>query len=364
MHCTWDSAEVQIIQEILLGWFADEQRELPWRKEYDPYHVWISEIMGQQTQMERVVQYFNRWIDVFPDVYAVADANEQQILKAWEGLGYYSRARNLHKTAKILVEQFDGLVPDDRQTLLRLPGIGPYTSAAILSIGYNQKVTLIDANVERVFARLFDLDQPVKESRSRKKLQEMADRFFLTHTPRMWNQALMEFGALQCLPKNPGCLDCCLAEHCRALQNGTVDQRPITVPGKKQIHIEMACAILRRGNLYFLQQRLKDDIWGGLWEFPGGSLEPGESPDQAAVREVYEELEWKVSDPVFFSQVTHYYTRYKVSLSAFFCTLVEKTRPPVLHAASTYAWVPKENLLDYPFPAGHRQLVRIILEKS
>ncbi len=364
MQCTWNTIEIQTIQERLLSWFSGKQRALPWREGYDPYHVWISEIMGQQTQMERVVAYFERWVRAFPDIRTAAEASEQQILKAWEGLGYYSRARNLHKTARILVEQFDGLIPDDRQTLLQLPGIGPYTSAAILSIGYNQPVALVDANVERVFARLCDLDQPVKASRSKKNMQRLAELFLVDKTPRLWNQALMEFGALQCLPKNPACSDCCLAELCRSAQNGTVDQRPVVLPGKKQIHIQMACAVLRKENRFFIQQRLEDDIWGGLWEFPGGSLEPGETAEQAVIREVYEELEWQVTDPVFFTRVIHFYTRYKVSLSAFFCDLSEQSGSPVLHAASRCAWVPVEELLDYPFPAGHRQLIGIIVENS
>ncbi|PIE57676.1 MAG: A/G-specific adenine glycosylase [Desulfobulbus propionicus] len=364
MHCTWNTEEIQIAQQRLLHWFSHAQRDLPWRREYRPYHVWISEIMGQQTQMERVVEYFNRWMAEFPDVQAVAAAEEQQILKAWEGLGYYSRARHVHKAAKIVCEEHGGQIPNTQHELLQLPGIGPYTSAAVLSIGYNKPVSLVDANVERVFARLGDMDQPVKKSTTRKKIQAMADQWLWSREPRLWNQALMEFGALQCLPKNPLCTDCCLRSLCRAAHNQTVSLRPVPMPAKKRIHIAMACAILCRENRFFLQQRLPDDIWGGLWEFPGGRLESGESPEQAAVREVFEELEWRVREPVFFTRVTHNYTRYNVSLSAFYCTLSKPYCPPVLHAAKQYAWVPMEQLTLYPFPSGHRQIVAQMLATS
>jgi A/G-specific adenine glycosylase len=350
-------AEIDDWRRRLLEWFAAHQRPLPWRTTYGPYHVWISEIMGQQTQMDRVVQYFTRWVASFPDLASVAAAPEQAILKAWEGLGYYSRARNLQRAATRLLETGKNDIPADYQQLIDLPGIGPYTAAAILSIAFNQPFPLLDANVERLFARLADIDRPLKQSSTKKRLSSMAEMLLDRENPRCYNQALMELGALVCTPKKPACAICPVQMHCRAFRSDTVEFRPL--PGSKQqkIEIVMACGIMRKGSKFFIQQRLHDDIWGGLWEFPGGRLEQGESPLEAAIREIKEETGWQVGKPVPFSTVIHHYTRYRVTLHSFLCFLPTSMPEPVLTAASQYAWVSLAQLAQYPFPAGHRQLV-------
>lgn len=352
--------DINEIRSRLLYWFAKHQRPLPWRTTYTPYHVWISEIMGQQTQMERVVQYFQRWVERFPDLTAVATASEQAILKAWEGLGYYSRVRNLHQAAIHLIKNGADDIPSDYQQLLALPGIGPYTAAAILSIAFNQPYPLLDANVERLFARLADIDRPLKLTAVKKRLVTMAETLLDRQHPRQFNQALMELGALVCTPKKPACICCPLQPYCRAYNSDTIEFRPLPTDKQKKIDITMACCIVRRGADFFIQQRLPDDIWGGLWEFPGGRLEEGESPWQAAVREIYEETGWQVENLDFLATVTHHYTRYRVTLHGFLCALPSEEPEPVLTAASQYAWVPLEQLQQYPFPAGHRQLVAIL----
>lgn len=359
-----DKKTIHQLQQHLLAWFREHQRPLPWRAGYDPYHVWISEIMGQQTQMERVAEYFSRWIEQFPTVEAIVRASERDILKAWEGLGYYSRARNIQRTAGLLMEAHEGRVPATRQALLELPGIGPYTSAAILSIGFNQPVPVLDANVERVFARLADIDTPLKEAGTRRQLEALAETLLYREDPRHWNQALMEFGALVCTPKNPDCPHCPVRMDCVAFARGTVSERPVPRAKKQLIDITMACAILRRGELFFIQQRKADDIWGGLWEFPGGRLEDGETPEQAVVREVEEETEWQVSNPVPFHTVVHYYTRYRVTLHSFWCELSDDPGAPVLHAANDAAWTKLSLLSEYPFPAGHRKLVERLQQQE
>lgn len=352
-----NAVRIADFQERLLDWFATHQRPLPWRSTYAPYHVWISEIMGQQTQMERVALYFSRWIARFPDIIAVAQADEQAILKAWEGLGYYSRARNIQRAAIRLTETGTPEIPADYQQLIDLPGIGPYTAAAILSIAFNQPFPLRDANVERLFARLDDIDRPLKQGATQKRLAAMADTLLHRENPRHYNQALMELGALVCTPKKPACTLCPVQIHCRAHRADTVEFRPLPTGKQRKIEITMACGIIRNGQEYFIQQRLPDDIWGGLWEFPGGRLEEGERPEQAAAREIEEETGWRISDLTPFTTVVHHYTRYRVTLHGFTCELPYGAAAPSLTAASRYAWVPLAQLGDYPFPAGHRQLV-------
>jgi A/G-specific adenine glycosylase len=349
--------DIKSVQKLLLSWFADNQRNLPWRTGYDPYQVWISEIMGQQTQMDRVVQYFNRWIELFPNVEAVAAAEEQQILKAWEGLGYYSRAKNVQRTAKLLVEHYAAQIPAEYTLLLSLPGIGPYTAAAILSIAYNKPYPVLDANVERLFSRLLDITQPLKQRPVRKNLRSFAGAMLPSARARQFNQALMEFGALVCKPKLPECSLCPLSGYCQAKQCGTVLQRPVPVQKEKKIEIVMACGIIFHDDAVYIQQRLPDDVWGSLWEFPGGRLKDGETPRQAACREVYEETEFLITQVKSFATVVHHYTKYRVTLHGFTCRLRKKTMAPVLHAASQYRWVTLSDLSDFPFPSGHRKLV-------
>lgn len=352
-----------IARKLLLSWFAENQRNLPWRSGYDPYQVWISEIMGQQTQMDRVVVYFNRWMKRFPDIAAVAAANEQQILKAWEGLGYYSRAKNIYRTAKLILESHAGQVPSEREHLLTLPGIGPYTAAAILSIAYNKPYPVLDANVERLFARLLDLDQPLKTASMQKGLQGFARDFLLDNQARLFNQALMELGALICRPKSPDCSQCPLAGHCRALKVQTVDRRPVPRQKDKKIEIVMACGIIFHDDLVYIQQRLPDDVWGSLWEFPGGRLKDNEAPGQAVFREVLEETEFSIDRLQPLATVVHHYTKYRVTLHGFICRLRTGQTIPVLHAATQYRWIPLSGLKDFPFSAGHRRLLEHLYMK-
>ena len=358
MFANPDSATVRDFHQRLLRWFAASHRPLPWRQSYEPYQVWIAEIMGQQTQMERVAEYFRRWLDQFPDAAAVAAAPEQAVLKAWEGLGYYSRARNIQRAAGQLVAHHGGEIPTDRDQLLRLPGIGPYTAAAILSIAFNQPWPLVDANVERLFARLADIDRPLKQTATRKQIHALAETLLHRDQPRDHNQALMELGALVCTPRRPDCPACPVQNHCLALRRDTVEFRPLPTARDKRIDIVMACVVLCRDDRFFIQQRLADDIWGGLWEFPGGRLEDGETPLAAAQREVAEETGWQVGQLEPLDTVIHHYTRYRVTLHGFVGHLPEGAGEVHLTAAQRSAWVTAAQLADYPFPAGHRRLAQ------
>lgn len=352
------------LQNELLHWFARNQRELPWRKNYEPYQVWISEIMAQQTQMDRVITYYKRWMESFPDIHSLAAATEDQVLKCWEGLGYYSRARNIHKAAHILVTKYNGMIPMGRKELLSLPGIGPYTAGAIASIAYEQDEPVVDANVERIFARLFNVDLIPGSPEAKREYWQKAEAILPKGKARAFNQALMELGALICKAKQPDCPQCPIAQHCLALQYNLVEQRPVPKKGSKTIPIDMATGVLYHQGRVFIQQRLAEDVWGSLWEFPGGRLEQGESPEETVRREFMEETELAVEIESKITITVHHYTRYKVTLHCFLVRLDQTGSDPVLHAAQEFQWLPFEELHNYAFPAGHRKLIEFMRQQK
>ncbi len=348
--------ERQDIIEPLLQWFRATARDLPWRHTYNPYHVWLSEIMLQQTQMERGIAYFLRWIERFPDVRAVAAADQLEILKYWEGLGYYARARNLHKAAKVIAAEFAGEVPCDYRQLLALPGIGPYTAAAVASIAGNRDVPVIDANVTRVYARLFDIAQPIMEQPGKKRLATIAQEFLPPGRARIFNQALMDLGGLVCLPKNPRCEICPVASSCRALPAGTVAERPVLGRGKKTVPVIKVAGIIRSGGKIFIQQRRENEVWGGLWEFPGG--EPADYPPAMAIAPlILAETALKVRVVAALPTIIHHYTHHKIILHAFLCELADDQAQPRLTSAVDYRWADPSELDRYAFPAGPRKLL-------
>lgn len=335
---------------ILLRWFAAAMRPLPWRENYEPYSVWISEIMLQQTQMERGVRYFNAWMARFPTLRSVAEADESDILSAWEGLGYYSRARNLHTAAKQVMEKHGGEFPQSVDAIRRLPGVGEYTAGAIASIAYNQPEPAVDANVMRIFARLCDIEAPPSDKAAKAFITDMVASLMPVDAPRLFNQALMEFGALVC-GKKPQCEACPTQSFCEAYRQGTVSIRPDKKRVAAYTTLEMTAAIIVHRDRVFIRQRPQGGLWGGLWEFPGGQLNPGESPDQAACRHVREAL--GVGDPVCqaIAVVRHGYTTNRVTMHGYLCELADRDFvPPEM-------WVTRDDLSRYAFPAGHRKLL-------
>ena len=353
-----NAASEQHIAAALLDWFSRHKRDLPWRETYSPYHVWISEIMLQQTQMERGVDYFKRWIARFPDLDSLAAARQDEVLKLWEGLGYYSRARNLHKAAQIVMDQHGGALPTSTEALLALPGIGPYTARAIASIAFQQDECVVDANVERLVSRLYDIEQPIKSRQAQEDVGKFALRLLPKGHARDFNQALMEFGSLVCSPRNPACAGCCLAEFCLARKNGVQEERPVIVKAPSPIYISMATGVLIHDRRILTQKRRADDIWGNLWEFPGGVVENGETPDQAVIREYLEETGLTVNHPVPIASFKHSFTRFRVTLYAFCVTLLSSPQELTLQAAQEHRWASWSEILKLAFPAGHRKLVR------
>ena len=354
-----DAAQKKDFAARLLSWFAASMRPLPWRETYDPYSVWVSEIMLQQTQMERGVAYFTNWMRRFPTIASVAEADEETVLKAWEGLGYYSRARNLHAAAKQIMERHNGLFPRAIEDIRALPGVGEYTAGAIASIAFNEPHPAVDANVMRIFSRICDIDVPLTHPGVRAFVTDAVRSLTPGDSPRLFSQALMELGALVCA-KKPDCPACPLSGYCEAHRLGTAAKRP--KPKSKVVYssIEMSTGIVMRGDLVFIQKRPPYGVWAGLWEFPGGCLEPGETPEEALVREVMEETELLVSVRNKVAVIRHSYTTCRVTMNAYHCNLLDTQKEPVLHAAVEGKWVPPEEIVNYAFPAGHRKLLEMI----
>jgi len=264
----------------LLGWYDRHARQLPWRESPDPYRVWVSEIMLQQTRVDTVIPYFERWLRLFPDVRTLAAAPSESVLKAWEGLGYYRRARNMHLAAQRIVEQYDGEFPADIDALRKLPGVGEYTAGAIASIAFGARVPAVDGNVRRVLCRLFDLPDP-----GMAELRSLATSLVPEDRPGDFNQAMMELGATVCTPRGPRCAACPVAPACLARARGTQAERPGAAARAAIPEFDVACAILLAGNdTVLLVRRPEDGLLGGLWAFPETTIEGDEPATAAAIR--------------------------------------------------------------------------------
>ncbi|MCY1482387.1 putative A/G-specific adenine glycosylase YfhQ [compost metagenome] len=253
----------------LIQWYLQNKRDLPWRNTVNPYHIWLSEIMLQQTRVAQGLPYFLSFTASFPTVFDLANADEEQVLKLWQGLGYYSRARNLHNTAKYVAFELDGIFPDNYKDLLQLKGVGEYTAAAIASFSYNEVVPVVDGNVFRVLSRYFDIETDIASSGAKKEFTELAAALIPKDKPALFNQAIMEFGALQCVPKNPDCEICVLNSGCMALQKHKVNQLPVKLKKTKVRNRYFNYLVFSDDNeQYVLRKRTEKGIWHNLYEFP------------------------------------------------------------------------------------------------
>lgn len=254
--------------EDIYQWFLINQRDLPWRKTKDPYKIWISEIILQQTRVAQGTDYYNRFIDEFPTVFELAEAPEDRILKLWQGLGYYTRARNLHYTAKFIVENFNGVFPSGFETLLNLKGIGNYTAAAIASIAFDLPHATVDGNIYRLLSRFFGIQTPIDSEKGKSEIQQIADSLVPKNNAGFHNQALMEFGALQCVPKAPDCSSCPVNHSCYAYKNKKTSLLPVKTTKVKQRSRFFYYHIIECENEVLLEKRTGNDIWKNLHQFP------------------------------------------------------------------------------------------------
>ena len=337
----------------LTSWYRKNARDLPWRRTKDPYKIWISEIMLQQTTVNAVIPYYEKWSKAFPTVYDVAKTSLQKILKAWQGLGYYTRARNIHRSAQLICDSHGGKIPNTVDELRKLPGFGPYTVGAVSSIAFDKRVPIIDANVRRVFMRLLAIEGHADTSND-KEILKFLDKVMPQEGNNIFNQALMELGALVCRNREPVCLLCPVKKFCKAYKQGIQELIP-EVKKKDLKDIEAVIAILRRGDKVFIQKRPSSGLLADLWEFPGGKIEKGETPSQALNREIKEELDIHVTAAQHLFNLRHFYTQFRVNLHVFTCEVA--SHPKV---GKGHKWVGLRNLAKYPMPSGSAKIVEKI----
>ena len=345
--------EVQFFRTSLIGWYLSHRRDLPWRDTSDPYRIWVSEVMLQQTQVATVIPYFNRFIENFKDLECLARADLQEVLKAWEGLGYYARARNLHRATQIVLKEHGGVIPNRWAEFRRLPGVGDYIAAAVLSIAFEQPYPVVDGNVKRVLARLLVVEDPVNKASSTRKFKGMADSLLEQNEPGTFNQAMMELGAVVCKPQQPRCDDCPVQKVCRAYRSAQVQNYPVKLKKQPAPEYHIAAGVVFKNGRVLITRRNPAGLLGGLWEFPGGKIQKGESPEAACIREIKEEVNLTIKVDAHLSRVKHAYTHFKIVMDVFCCSYVSGRVK--LNGPTAHRWIDLGQIDEFPFPkANHK----------
>jgi A/G-specific adenine glycosylase len=327
----------------LLHWYLQNKRDLPWRNTVNPYPIWLSEVMLQQTRVAQGMPYFLSFMEAFPTVFDLAKANEEQVLKLWQGLGYYSRARNMHKTAQIIAFNCNGNFPNNYNDLLKLKGVGEYTAAAIASFAFNEVVPVVDGNVYRVLARYFDIETDIASSAAKKEFTALASELILNDSPALFNQAIMEFGALQCVPKNPNCGVCIFNSSCAALQKKKVAKLPIKLKKTKVTNKYFNYLIfLDDSETTLINKRTKKGIWHNLYEFPIIETEKEIDFDalSSMIQENYSDLEIEAISTYNDTQIIHKLSHQKLHINFYKVKVSNKLN----------SGIEIDSLRNYPFP--------------
>lgn len=353
--------EAVALRRSLLAWYSSQGRDLPWRRTRDPYAIWISEIMLQQTQVKTVIPYYERWLEKFPTVQDLAAANQQTVLKLWEGLGYYARARNLHVAAQQVVAEFDGIFPREFEGAIALKGIGRTTAGGILSAAFNQPAAILDGNVKRVLARLVAL--PIPPNKALNQLWILSEQVLDPQHPRDFNQAFMDLGATLCTRHNPACLLCPWQAHCAAYNQNAASEFPMTDAKKPIPHKRIGVAAITdaQGRI-LIDRRKQEGLLGGLWEFPGGKIEPDETVEDCVKREIMEELGIEIEVGSRLITIDHAYTHFKVTLNVFNCTHISGEPQPL--ESDEVKWVTLDEIDQYPFPKANSQIIEALKQQA
>ena len=349
------------LRRSLLDWYQRHGRELPWRNTRDPYKIWVSEIMLQQTQVNTVIPYYMRWLQKFPTVETLAQADQQIVLKAWQGLGYYARARNLHRAAQVLVEKHDGQFPTNLDAAMQLPGIGRTTAGGILSAAFELPTAILDGNVKRVLARLIGLSHP--PNRIQKQLWKVSETLLDPVYSRDFNQGIMDLGATICTPKDPICDGCPWQNDCRAYHLNLQSTLPMIEKRSPLPHKNIGVAVIRNNaGQILIDRRRQEGLLGGMWEFPGGKIEPNETVEECIQREIQEELGIDIQVGDHLITVDHAYSHFRVTLNVHHCQYQSGEPKPI--ECDEIRWVTLDEIQAYPFPKANEKIIEALQEDS
>ena len=339
----------------LLAWHSKQSYEFPWRKEYDPYKIWISEIMLQQSQVNVVLPYYNQWMIKFPSIKSLSNAKLDDLLLLWQGLGYYNRVKNIFKTTKILKKDYSSKIPKNYEQLIKLKGIGDYTASAIMAIAFNLKAIPVDGNIRRVIARMHTLSSHTHQIDHIKKY---ATIYISSENPRISVESLMDLGREVCKPKNPNCSICPLNLGCLSYKNSTTHLYPLKADHKKIPKYNVVVGLIKKKNKFLISKRLKNKFLGGLWELPGGKIKKGESEKKCLTREIKEELDIKVQIKNKLGIVNHQYSHFKVNITLYECNYQFGKAKPL--ASEEIQWITKNQKNEFAFPSATHKLFEII----
>ena len=348
--------DLDSIAERILSWYAKNKRDLPWRDTANPYFIWVSEIMLQQTQVETVIPFYQHFLSTFPTVESLAEASLQEVLKAWENMGYYARARHLHAAAKEIAGRMGGKIPSTYEKLMDLPGIGAYTASAILSFAFGERRPAVDGNTRRVVCRLFVVQDLVEQPGTKQRIQELARDMISSVDPAEFNHAVMDLGATVCTPRNPSCVVCPVQDVCLAFEQGNQEALPVTRKKRPVPHKHMTAAVIAdaKGQLLIVQ-RPNSGLLGGLWKFPGGFKGPEETLEGGLIKRVREELGIRIEVQDALGSVDHAYTHFRITLHAF--RVQRRSGRPKALDCQAYQWVRPNHLADYPFSKADRKII-------
>lgn len=349
-----DNFEQSSFQNDLIRWFYDHKRDLPWRKTKDPYYIWISEVMLQQTKVDTVIEYYNNFTARYPTIFDLAKAPEQEVLKEWEGLGYYSRARNLHEAVKEVVSTYDGIVPENPKDLGALKGIGPYTQGAILSIAFDQAEPAVDGNVMRVLARILLIKDNIMDQKTRRRFEKIVREIISEEDPSAFNQALMELGALICVPRSPRCNECPVQRHCRAFATNNERNVPVRITKKRQKSLEYitVCLYDEAGNIA-IEQRPKTGLLANMWQFP--MFDKNDLKQQSLVDLFAERYGLDIRIEEKLGDVKHIFSHLTWHLTVHHASVNQMTT-----SDSELTFVSSTELLSYPISVAHQKVMKLL----
>lgn len=341
-------------RRALLNWYKKNKRDLPWRSTSDPYKIWVSEVLLQQTQVSTVIPYYEDFVREFPGVKCLSDAPLDRVLKVCEGAGYYGRIRNLKKAADVVLKKYGGKIPECVEELREIPGIGDYTAAAVSSIAFHKPEPVLDGNVKRVLSRVFCITSEISKSSTQKELIKKARELMDESDPSSFNQSMMELGALVCVPKNPKCGVCPVALFCEAAVKNLQNQLPVKQKKKAVPHHVCVVGIICKNGRILIAKRKPDGFLGGLWEFPGGKKEKNETITQCLHREIKEEVSLKIKVRKRLPAVNHAYSHFCVTLHPFLCEWISGKVKPV--SCEETRWILQHDLKKYAFPSANKKI--------